>query len=321
MPTPSASVILPVGQAFDRVKRILFQPFDLGKWFVIGFCAWLAILGEGGGSVGGGANHRFRGPGGGGGDFRHEFDRARDFVLDNLHWIVPVVVALVVLGLTLWVLFTWLSSRGKFMFLHCVALNRAEVMVPWNEFAREANSLFWFRIALALAGMVLMLPPLVLAFVTGIRMGLQNAWTIADVLGLIGLVLLTIVLGLVLAIIAKLTTDFVVPIMFLHGKRCLEGWSELRRLLAANVGEFLLYLLFQIVLAVAVGLLTLAIVLVTCCVAGCLLAIPYLGTVLYLPVLVFKRAYSLHYLAQYGPAYDVFQPVAPPTAGTGSPLT
>jgi hypothetical protein len=30
-----------------------------------------------------------------------------------------------------------------------------------------------------------------------------------------------------------------------------------------------------------------------------------------LPVLVFKRAYALYYLAQYGPQYDVFP--APPT--------
>jgi len=31
-------------------------------------------------------------------------------------------------------LFTWLHSRGEFMFLHCVAVNRAEVAAPWTEF-------------------------------------------------------------------------------------------------------------------------------------------------------------------------------------------
>ena len=41
------SVTLPVGQAMDRVKKVLFQPFDLARWFAIGFCAWLAYLGEG----------------------------------------------------------------------------------------------------------------------------------------------------------------------------------------------------------------------------------------------------------------------------------
>ena len=35
------SVALPISPAMDRVKRVLFQPFDLGKWFMIGFGAWL----------------------------------------------------------------------------------------------------------------------------------------------------------------------------------------------------------------------------------------------------------------------------------------
>src|SRR2546430_46045 len=44
----SISLTLPVSQAVYRVKRLLFEPFDFGKWFVIGFCAWLAELGRGG---------------------------------------------------------------------------------------------------------------------------------------------------------------------------------------------------------------------------------------------------------------------------------
>jgi hypothetical protein len=58
------------------------------------------------------------------------------------------------------------------------------------------------------------------------------------------------------------------------------------------------------------------VVLVTCCCAGCLLLLPYLGTVLLLPVLVFKRAYPLYFLAQFGPEYDVFPP---PSAAAPSP--
>jgi hypothetical protein len=45
------------------------------------------------------------------------------------------------------------------------------------------------------------------------------------------------------------------------------------------------------------------VVLLTCCVAGCFLAIPFVGTVLMLPVLVFDRAYSLIFLAQLGDGY------------------
>ena len=53
------SVTAPFGEALTRVGAVLFQPFDIGKWFIIGFCAWLAYLGEragfhGGGNFGGG---------------------------------------------------------------------------------------------------------------------------------------------------------------------------------------------------------------------------------------------------------------------------
>ena len=33
------SVTEPVSPALERVKTMLFKPFDPGKWFVIGFCA------------------------------------------------------------------------------------------------------------------------------------------------------------------------------------------------------------------------------------------------------------------------------------------
>ena len=46
------SVTEPVSPALERVKTMLFKPFDLGKWFTIGFCAWLAFLGKGGGGGG-----------------------------------------------------------------------------------------------------------------------------------------------------------------------------------------------------------------------------------------------------------------------------
>jgi hypothetical protein len=42
-------IFKPFGEAFELMKGMLFQPFDLKKWLVIGFAAWLASLGAGGG--------------------------------------------------------------------------------------------------------------------------------------------------------------------------------------------------------------------------------------------------------------------------------
>ena len=35
-------IIKPFGEAFELMKKILFQPFDFKKWFVIGFAAFLS---------------------------------------------------------------------------------------------------------------------------------------------------------------------------------------------------------------------------------------------------------------------------------------
>ena len=88
----------------------------------------------------------------------------------------------------------------------------------------------------------------------------------------------------------------------------LSAWSEFLGLLSLNVGRFIVYLLFQIVLGILVIMIVFAAFIVTCCIACCLMIIPYIGTVLLLPVLAFTRSYSLYYLAQYGPHYDVFPP-------------
>ena len=37
------SVIDPISPAIERTKLVLFQPFDLGKWFKLGFCAFLVL--------------------------------------------------------------------------------------------------------------------------------------------------------------------------------------------------------------------------------------------------------------------------------------
>jgi hypothetical protein len=316
------SVTEPVSPALERVKTMLFKPFDLGKWFAIGFCAWLAFLGEGGGSgFNSGFNNTFNNSNGNGGtageSLRHGYHQARDFVLNNLGWIVPVAVVAVILLLALWILILWVSSRGRFMFLHCVALNRAEIGEPWNKFEREANSLFWFRLVLGLVGAVLMLPMLVFIAAVIVRMILRGEADAGGIMLAAGLGLVFLVLAIIFALINKFTEDFVVPILFLRGGKCLAAWREFWGLLAGNAGMFALYILFQFVLGMAIGVIVLGAVLITCCIAGCLMAIPYLGTVLLLPVLVFKRSYPLCFLRQFGPDYDVFPPALPAPPATG----
>jgi hypothetical protein len=309
------SVIDPVTPAIDRVKLILFRPFDLGKWFVIGFCAWLAYLGTGGGGSPGG--------GGGGGprytvprkqpeaqeQIKEFVESARYYISDNIHWIVPVAVAVVTLIILIGLLVAWLNSRGRFMFLHCVATNKAEVSVPWSKFRQQGNSLFLFRIVLGIISFVVVVAPIIGIVVLVIMMISGTTSSVVSVPGIVILGLMIFCLSILLFLVKKFTFDFVVPIMFLRMTGCMTGWREFMAVLSSNKLRFTLYLLFQIVIKIVIGVMIgigFCIGFCLCC-ASCLLFIPYIGTVILLPVLVFTRAYSLYYLQQYGPQYDVFR--------------
>src|SRR4029450_8649251 len=39
---PKIEIFKPFGEAFELMKKILFQPFDLTKWLVIGFATFLS---------------------------------------------------------------------------------------------------------------------------------------------------------------------------------------------------------------------------------------------------------------------------------------
>jgi hypothetical protein len=192
------------------------------------------------------------------------------------------------------------------MFLHCVRGNVAEVQAPWRQYAPHGDSLFLFRVVLGLISLGVVLPVVAggVVLIYGLDPG-GRARRAADT-GRGGLVLLVIGLTVGFAIVSKLTTDFVVPIMALRHTRCLDGWREFWVLLRERPASFAIYLLFQLAIHLVIGVAVFALVLITCCCAGCLLGIPYLGTVLFLPVLVFHRAYSLYFLAQFGAGYDLF---------------
>src|SRR5580658_8215737 len=95
------SVVEPVSPALERAKRMLFKPFNPDKWFTIGFCAWLALLGESGGGLhgnfGGGNGSNNNSSGQPEEHFRHFYDQARDFTINNLYWIIPVAAAAILL--------------------------------------------------------------------------------------------------------------------------------------------------------------------------------------------------------------------------------
>jgi hypothetical protein len=290
------SVIDPIGPAIEHVRLMLFKPFDISKWMTVGFCAWLAYLGHGGG--GSGFNYSKN---------NHDMSIIKDQIFAYLPWIIIGAIIVIPIFIVIGLVLCWLRSRGQFMFVHCIAGNKAEVVAPWNKFAGQGNSLFLFRVVVGLIGFAVVGLPLAIAVVATIALH-QTGLVAAAVSGLLVAVLAVVVTVILLILVAKFTTDFVVPIMFLRTTSCIAGWRECLAMMSCNKARMVLYILFKIVISLVIFFVGVAICLVgcCCCCASLLLFVPYVGTVILLPLIAFKRAYSLFYLRQFGAQFDVF---------------
>jgi hypothetical protein len=293
----AVSVIDPIDPAVKRAKLLCFSPFDLEKWFTIGFCAWLASLGSSG----------FGLPYDSYGKPSSFVESWRNHFPVELMLVVLFVSIAAAIGFLIMVVLMWLTSRGRFMFLHCVATNCAQVKVPWKLYSRQANSLFVFRIVAAIIFFVCQLPLWVIVGFCIYLLSRDSVFVNIPIIsaGVILFVLIAVV-AVVFLLAMKFTNDFVVPIMYLRKLSCVDAWREYLPLLRNNKGRFVVYILFQFVIGLVISAILFTLALATCCCAACLFSIPYIGTVILLPVFVFKRAYSLMYLRQYGSEFDVF---------------
>ncbi len=346
------SVTHPIGAALDRTKRILFKPFKIGKWFVLGFCAFLAYLGQGGGgfpggggggspsggSGGGGTPPSGGGGGGGGGGSsggsapsggEGSDGASSDGGAEVVDWIMAnpgvaiaiglialiILIVIFVIGL----LILWVRCRGKFMFLDGVVHNRGAVVKPWKEFRRYGNSLFFFSFAFGFSMFVIMMLIAALGLILAWPDIRASEFTSASITAIVIGVPLLIGAMIVYSIIAVLLEDFVVPTMYLHSAPVMSAWRIVRaEVLAGNLGTIILYFLMKIVLAIAVGIIAIMATCLTCCLA----AIPYLGTVILLPLYVFGRCYPVCFLEQLGPSWKFFPPDPPePEVAQAPPMT
>lgn len=304
--------IEPLNRAVERATQICFRPFDLGKWFVLGFACWLARLTQGGG---GGGTTGWDIPIG---------DREAEGAVEMPAWLESIepealfggVALLFVIGcvaiflLVILPLLLWISSRSEFIFLDDVVHDRAEIKAPWHEFRVEGNSLFLWRlgfIAVILIGVALAAAPLVLYLV---RFG-EDMPSMPIALLLLCPILLCVV-GIIY--VDLFLRSFVVPIMYKERLKTNAAWRRFAPVLKARLGSFVLYGLWLLLLLIGLGFAILILVVVTCCIAGILLIIPYIGTVLLLPVYVALRALSLEFLAQFGDGFKIFPEPQPALA-------
>jgi hypothetical protein len=305
---PKIEIFEPFGAAFELMKRILFQPFDFAKWLVIGFAAFLS------GSWGSGFQFRF--PTNGNWNFRSTSYHHTSISESLPPWLVPFIFVIVVVIIIIALILMWISARGRFIFMDCVVMNRAAIVAPWKDYRREGNSFFLFSLAVMFLAMLIMLALVLLVVVP---FGLFSGGKTTTGLGVAAVcaIIFFVLVWVGFAIIFAVVTQFMVPVMY--RRRCLarEAFFDVWKLIRTRPGPFVLFVLFGIVLALALLVAGTIVSCLTCCIAG----LPYVSSVVLLPAFVWLLAFKLLFLRQFGPEYDVwatadFPPTAPPNGST-----
>ncbi|MBN1755212.1 hypothetical protein JW877_03260 [bacterium] len=298
--------IEPFSRAWKKMVQALFKPFDLTKWFVIGFTAFLAELTDGfhrGSSIG----NRSR-----------DWDIGKIFEFPSMamEWLrahpfwSALIVFFVLLVILIILLLNWLSSRGKFMFLHNVVRNCSEVKGPWYDYREQGNALFLWRLGYGIILAMVFIGYLTFCFLTLSGFYFNGLTWISYLLPIMGMGLLFLAMLIITAYISLFLNDFIVPLMYKHKIRTNQAWGLFLSIFKEKMGYFLLYGLIVMVLKVAIFFLVAAAGLATCCIGFILLIIPYIGTVVTLPIPYTLRAFSVEFLAQFGEKYSLFTSLA-----------
>jgi len=294
-------IFKPFGEAFELMKKILFQPFNLGKWCVIGFAAFLT-----GHFAGGGFNFPTRF-----GNFQpNRANQNINIPEDWKPWMPFVIAGLGLFVFIFIIVIMWLRSRGTFIFTDCIVRNRGAIAEPWREYRKEGNSYFLFALAIGFGAIVVF--GLIGLGIFGVLVAISRTSGLPTTPAAAIFFVLLFIAWICIAIFFGVVSYFMAPVMYIHRCRAVDAFRRVGRLIWHNLGVFVLFCLFSIVLLLAMIVIGGIVTCATCCLA----ALPYVGTVVLLPVFVCLRSFGLLFIRQFGPDYDVWatlpQPKAPP---------
>jgi hypothetical protein len=327
------SAVDAINPAFRHTKEQLLHPFRAAEWAKLAFVGFLA----GELSSGGCNGSSFQTPGHPRGGQPLPLPH-----INNLLLYASLIALLIVVAVVLWIVFLYVSSVMRFILFDSVIAKRCEIRRGWAR--RHPAGLRYFVWQLLF----------ILAMFVGLTMlvGIPAAFALAAgwlkdpqrhmlPLILVGVLLFFAVIGLILLslVVHILTKDFVVPEMALENISAFEGWRRLMPMLRSEKSSYAGYLGMKIVMAVAasvaVGILTVIVVLVLlipvggfgvvavilgktaglswnlytitlAVVVGCIViaVLLYVMALISVPAIVFFPAYSIYFFASRYPVLD-----------------
>jgi hypothetical protein len=258
----------------------------------------------------------------------------------------PLTISIIgVIFLALMILFMWLNSRFKFIFVEDIIKNDASIKAPWSFNAFIGNQLFLLNLIYTFVYLGLMGLIGYRGFLTlkGLGVFADNAdFSFLKVMSnimphIIGLIALVIVVSLFYFFVENM----VIPIMYKKRDGLLASLKEAADLLTANIGNFIAFLFISIGLGIAaviatfmivamyvliVAVLAVLVVLLAAAILGLLpvmlkmavgavfavigiallIVVYFMANMLLLPIAVFFRTLGLKFVGALDSRYNLF---------------
>jgi len=244
------SAIDAIGPAWNHTQRLLLAPRRWTLLFKIGLVAVFAGVGGFGGSFGRGGNN-FSNMG-------HTHNPSYSWPPQMMSALVAVaalaiflVIAFFILGLILF----YIGSRLQFVLFEVVLRNDTTIAPIWNRYGAATWRWIGLRLAVILATLVCIAPVLIPAIIRFIHAlphhGEPPQHLAAFFLSFLGLFATIFFVALLFGIVHVLLHDFGLPSMALESTTLDETVRRVVRLVRAEPGQSLLYLVMRLLLNIA----------------------------------------------------------------------
>lgn len=171
-----------------------------------------------------------------------------------------VVLAIMLLGgLVVWVLVSYLFCRLRFVLFDLVVYRRGRVRAAWSKYGRQTWRYFGVVLLASLAFLVLLAatagPFFIHMLKTAARIGAQG--TNANPLPMLSAMLpffgVALLVGLAWMLVDAILQDFVLPPIAIEDARIEGAFGRLLRLIQEDFGSFVVYLLLRFVVALGIS--------------------------------------------------------------------
>ncbi len=363
-----------ISMSWGWMAQILFRPFSLKKWIMLGIIILLA------GQMSGGCNINLKGDRA---DFKglmstlgkkapvikklslpQDIVPQPDIVPQAPSFQVPpvskdrravasaiAIAAFIILFIGIFVLlWIWLSSNFSFVFIDSIMRNDASLRVPFHRNKAQGNSYFRWNVVLTLIGLLVLGGIISLPVTQLIKAGAFSGSPPLDVSQILSVTLryvpILLATGILFSLITFFTTNFVLPIMYRKRIGILKAWRVFLGLLRKNIWEIIKYIFVRIglfiltlialvilgiigiiallLIGLLIGLLGWLIYAITPTAAKpvitgvlAIIGIPififlgFLFNLIFLPIPVFFRTFSIHVLGSMDESLDLFAPKTP----------